>query len=474
MFKSCAKIIIMKIKRLLDVSRTGYLIALFILLMASGCHPEMPDRGNRPAEREADPPQYGTPFAGVPDPRDAVIYQVNIRSFSPSRNFQGVIARLDSIKSLGANVVYLMPIHPVGTLKAFNSPYCVKDHMAVNPDFGTLQDLRRLIEEAHKRDMAVILDWVANHTSWDHVWMTKPTWYARDGSGNILIPNNWNDVAQLNFDNTDMRAAMIKAMKYWVLASNCDGFRCDYSDGPPMDFWEQAIDSLNKIPNRQLLMLAEGTRSQSFGAGFDYTFGFRFYDQLRDVFQRNRPATNFNTTNALEYNMASPENRVVRYTTNHDVNSSDGTPLDLFGGRQGSMAAFVIASYMRGVPMVYNGQEVGTSFRLTFPFMGPTIDWSRNPDMVAEYKKIIALWNRSAALRRGVPETFSNQNVCAFTKTTNLETVFVAVNVRNSPSVLEVPANLAETEWKDAFTGQEVSLHTMLNMAPYAYLVYKK
>jgi len=192
-----------------------------------------------------DPDQYGTPYTGVPDAPDAIIYQVNMRCFSSSRNFQGVINRLDAIKALGVNVIYLMPFYPVGTVKAFNSPYCIKDLKAVGAEFGTLTDLRNLVDKAHEKGMSVMIDWVANQTSWDHPWITAhKDWYLQDASGNIKQLGNYSDVAALNFTNTSMRAAMIDAMRYWVFTANIDGFRCDFANNPPIDFWQQTITSL--------------------------------------------------------------------------------------------------------------------------------------------------------------------------------------------------------------------------------------
>ena len=421
-----------------------------------------------------DPAQYGTPFAGVPDARDAVIYQVNMRCFSSTHNFQGVIARLDSIKSLGVNIIYLMPIYPVGALKSVNSPYCVKDYTAINTEFGTLADLRNLIDGAHTRGMTVILDWVANHTAWDNAWITNTSWYVTNSSGAIVSPSGWTDVAQLNFKNADMRLAMIKALKFWVYTVNCDGFRCDYADGPPADFWKQAIDSLRNIKTHKLLMLAEGTRNDHYTSGFNYTFGFRFYGQMKTIFSGNQPATNIDNINTQEFPATNSEmNLVVRYLTNHDVNSSDGTALDLFGGKTGSMAAFVVASYMKGVPMIYNGQEVGNPNKLVFPFTNQQINWTLNPAMVAEYKKIIAFRKNSIALRRGTLVSYDNANVCAFTKTSGTETVFVASNLKNSTISFPIPAAVAGMTWKDAFTGNPVILTTQITLLPYAYVVMK-
>ena len=421
------------------------------------------------------PEQYGTPFNDVPDARDAVIYQVNTRCFSSTRNFNGVIARLDSIKNLGVNVLYLMPIYPVGSLNGCNSPYCVKDYQAVNTEFGNLSDLRSLIAGAHERGMAVILDWVANHTSWDNAWIKNKSWYKQDASGNIVAPNSeWKDVAQLNFENADMRQAMIAAMKYWVYTANCDGFRCDYADGPSESFWHQAIDTLRNLSSHKLLLLAEGSGSRHFSEGFNYVFGFSFYGQLKSIYSNvNTSVKTLDQVNATEYAGASDENRVVRYITNHDVNSSDGTPLALFGGASGSMSAFVAAAYMKGVPMIYNGQEVGTPNQLLFPFTSSSIDWSLNKPMVAEYKKIINLWNSCTTLRRGTLTTYHSDDVCAFTKTSGSEMVLVLINMRSTTSNYALPSALANTNWTDAFSGLAADFGSSISMAPYSYRIVR-
>jgi glycosidase len=369
-----------------------------------------------------------------------------------------------------------MPIFPVGSVNSVNSPYCVKDYKAVNPEFGTLADLRALVDGAHNKNMSVILDWVANHTSWDNPWIAAHSdWYLKNGSGVIVSPpgTGWNDVAQLNFNNTEMRLQMIKAMKYWVYTANVDGFRFDYADGPPFDFWKQAIDTLRNISTHSLLLLAEGNRNTHFTAGFDYIFGFSFYGQLKTIFSNNQPVTNIDALNNSEYVNATNGQQVVRYITNHDVNGSDGTPLTLFGGVNGSMAAFVVTAYMKSVPMVYNGQEVGTPFQLVFPFTGADINWTLNPAITAEYKKVIAFRNSSMAIRRGTLTSYSSADVCAFTKISGAEKVFVASNLRNNTITYTLPAAVASMTWTDAMTGNNTALGTQIILQPYSYLVLK-
>ncbi len=423
---------------------------------------------------DSTPAQYGTPFKGVPNRQDASIYQVNIRAFSQGGNFQGVIARLDSIKALGVNVIYLMPIYPVGTLKSINSPYCVKDYKSVNSEFGTLADLRALVDGAHNRNISVMLDWVANHTSWDNSWITNhKNWYLQDASGNIQSPPGYSDVAQLNFSNDSMRLAMIADMKYWVFTANIDGFRCDYADNPPVSFWQQAIDTLRNISTHSLLLLAEGSRSTNFTAGFDYNFGFSFYSNLKSIYSSNTSALTIDNLNTTEYTNTTGGQQVVRYITNHDVNSSDGTPLSLFGGKSGSLAAFTIVACMKSVPMIYDGQEVGMITPITFPFATVKINWTTGQDEVAEYKKIIAFRNSSNAIRRGSMTSYSNADICAFITQKDSEKVLVLANLRNKIVQYTLPMAFANTTWTDALNSGNIALTNQLTLQPYSYFVLK-
>ena len=456
--------------------KKGLALGLTVVLLA-GCASADPDPATPASPGPTTPPQYGTPFTGVPRPEDAVIYQVNMRAFSASGNFAGVTARLDSIRALGANVVYLLPIYPVGTLRAVNSPYCVKDYQAVNPEFGSLADLRALVDGAHARGMAVMLDWVANHTSWDHPWITAhPDWYLQNAAGTILSPPNtpFTDVAQLNFNNSAMRQAMISAMKSWVYVANVDGFRCDYADAPPADFWRQANDTLRHIASHRLLMLAEGTHSNLFSSGFDYIFGFNFYGALRAVYRNGTPASYFDALNNSESAGTTGGQQVVRYITNHDVNGSDGTPVSLFGGQTGALSAFVVAALYKGVPMIYNGQEAGMTTAITFPFTSVKVRWGQHADITRAYQQLLAARTASTALRTGVPTSYSTDDVCAFTKTAANEQALVIVNVRNASTSYAVPAALANSTWTDALRGGAVSLGIQLTLPPYGYLVLKR
>jgi len=422
-----------------------------------------------------DPVQYETPFTAIPATSDVVIYEINERAFSTSGDLAGIVPRLDSIKALGVNTIWLMPIHPIGTINSVNSPYSVQDYFKVNPEYGTLEDLRTLVREAHKRDMAVILDWIANHTAWDNPWIENKAWYTQDASGNIIHPagTNWMDVADLNFENSKMRLEMIKALKYWVLTANLDGYRCDAADFVPFDFWKQALDSLKSIPNRQLILLAEGARKDHFDAGFQMNFGWDFFTKNKNVYKSGQSATGYLTTHQNEYSAIPAGSQKMRFTSNHDECAWDDTPLGLFGGKKASMGAFVITAYMGGVPLIYNGQEVGCPVKLPF-FSRSPIDWSTNPDMFAEYKSLMKIRAEHPALRTGTLESFSTSDIAAFRRTDGADQVLVLVNTRSSSKSFTVPVGLQGNTWKNAKDGSAVTLGNALDLNGLEYKILVK
>jgi glycosidase len=428
-----------------------------------------------PEPSNSDTLQNDEPFSEVPNTFDIIMYEINERAFSASGDFAGITNRLDSIRALGVNVIWLMPVHPIGEINSVNSPYCVKDYEDVNPEYGDLADLRNLVKKAHDRGMAVILDWVANHTSWDNPWIQNKSWYTQDGDGNIIHPagTNWEDVADLNYNNTEMRLEMIEAMKYWIFEANIDGYRCDAADFVPYSFWSQAIDSLQNIPDRDIILLAEGARPDHFDAGFQMTFGWDFYNKNISVFQSGQSAKGFYQTHQNEYNNIPDGLHKLRFTTNHDKCAWEDTPLVLFGGIDASIAAFVITAYMGGVPMIYNGQEVGCPIKLPF-FSNSEIDWSINPDIFHEYKILLSLYNSNIALREGALEEFSNDDVVAFIRESDNNEVFILVNTRSETKTFEFPLNIKNTTWHDAINDKSVTLNSTISIDAFEYYIFKK
>jgi len=404
-----------------------------------------------------DPVQYGTPFAGVPNPMDVNMYQVHIRPHSAAGDLAGVTASLDDIKALGINVIYLMPIFPVGTdSKSSPSPYCIKDYKAVGSEYGTLTDMRNLVDAAHSRGMAVILDIAVNGSSWDHEWTTThPEYYNRNG-GVIQQLTTFYDIAGFNLNNTALRAAVIDAMRYWILAANIDGYRCDFANNPPLDFWKEIIDNLRGITSHKLLMFAEGDRLTNFQAGFDFNFGDKWYHDAIKPIRSGASVAQIQSTTDTEYTYASGTQQVVRYTANHDTENSE-SPISVFSNHSGVVVNFLVSAYMRGVPFLTSGQEVAFNQTIPWPYQTTKINWNTNPTARADYTKILNFRNASTAIRRGTMTNYSNTNVCAFTKTSGTEKVVVMANLRNNGRNYVIPASLAGT-YKDAYTGEDVVL----------------
>ena len=412
----------------------------------------------------------------VPAPEDVMMYQVNPRVFAPEKSFNAVAQHLDSIKALGTNVVWFMPIYPVGQIKTVNSPYCISDYKGVNPEFGTLDEFKNVVSLCHEKGMSVIVDWVANHTSWDNKWIeSNPEWYTHE-DGQIVPPiKDWADVADLNFDNPEMRLAMIDAMKFWVTEVGIDGFRCDAADFVPFDFWKQCCDSLRAIPDHRLLLLAEGKRKDHFDAGFEMNYAWDYLEAIRRVFGPRRgpaqPATKLFEVDSAEY-AGVPEGCVkLRFTTNHDE-SDKMSPIKEFGGERGSMAAFVASTYIHGGALVYGSQEIGYPGRINF-FRYVPMDWEANQTLNKEYTDLLALYNSIPAIRKGEMTPYPDADVLKFSKTYEGDSVLVLVNVRHEDTYTDTPAEWIGKECTDLMTGNTVTLGEKIHLDPYGYIILR-
>ena len=410
----------------------------------------------------------------MPAVSDVAMYQVNPRVFAPENSLNAVADRIDSIRNLGVNIMWVMPIYPIGIEKGKNSPYCISDYKAVAPEFGTIDDFKHLAQVCHEHGMGIILDWVANHTAWDHPWVKEhPDWYTHDEKADTIIhprPWDWFDVADLNYDNQDMRTAMIDAMKFWITEVGIDGFRCDVADGVPADFWKDAIDQLRAAAKgRDILMLAEGKRSDNFTAGFDMNYGWDFKDSLVQVFCKEKPASMLFEADKKEYDSIPDGKRKMRFTTNHD-HSTEVTPPVQFTNLRGSMAAYVATVFLHGCPLVYGSQEVGYPEPINF-FKYVPVDWSAKPDVYQEYKKLIGLYNEHPALRKGTMTPYPDNDVLVFEKQDGDEHFLILVNVRNENKTVQVPQSWVGHEVEDEATGKELRLNDTIEMEPFEYLI---
>ncbi len=405
----------------------------------------------------------------------SVIYEANPKLFAQSDALNAIEGRLDDILDLGADILWLMPIYEQGSLNAIGSPYCVRDYRAVNPEYGTLEDLKSLVSTAHGKGMKVILDWVANHTSWDNGWITEhKEWYTQDAGGNIISPEGmgWSDVADLNFNNRELRQAMIEAMVYWIQEADIDGFRCDYAEGVPLDFWKEAITTLRSEKN-DLLMLAEGGESDLYTAGFDLVYGWGFASDLEQLFQGKTTAEELYATHLNEYKGIPDGKWRMRYSTNHDL-ASTASPITTYGEKDAALAAFVIASMLPGVPMVYSSQEIAYPNALSF-FNYNIMNWDSEPEYRAAYRKILAAYKATAQLRGGTLKSYSMTDAMSFCyQGADGGILLVIVSLSDEAKSVKTPMERVGDTMTDLIDGSTVTLGSVMDLDPYEYLILKK
>jgi len=370
--------------------------------------------------------------------RDGVIYQVFPRDFSAEGNFNGVTKQLDRLKDLGVTILWLMPIHPIGQEKkkgTIGSPYAVRDYYGINPDYGTKDDLKRLVNESHRRGMKVIIDIVANHTSWDSVLMKHPDWYKHDAKGNITYPYDWTDIAALNYTNPQLRRYMIDMLKYWIRDFDLDGFRCDVAGEVPTDFWEDARTELDKI-KPDIFMLAEAHKPELEVKAFELDYSWPLHSALTEVLQGRAAATDLRAAWEKEFREWPRGALHMRFSDNHDERRA----IARFG-EPAALAASAMMFTLDGVPLIYNGMEVGDTTESGAPalFEKLPIFWpiaERRPEFPRFYKQIVALRKQYDALRVGPVEWLRNSDesrVVSYTRQSSDEEILVVINFSNRP-----------------------------------------
>jgi cyclomaltodextrinase len=381
-------------------------------------------------------PCLPAPPAWLPN---AVIYEVFPRNFSPSGDLNGVTAGLDRLHQLGVDVVWLMPIHPIGQLHrkgTYGSPYSVRDYYAINPDYGTKADLKRLVTEAHKRGMKVVIDIVANHTSWDSVMMKTPDFYKHNAAGQIIPPEpDWEDVAALNYANPKLRAYMIDMLRYWIRDFDLDGFRCDAASMVPVDFWDSARDALDQV-KPGLLMLAEAHEPPLMAHAFDLDYAWPMHSALSDTFMKGSPARNLRTAWEDERAHYAPGALHLRMSDDHDEERAIGR-----FSQHGALAASALMFTLDGVPLLYQGMEAGDTAESGAPalFEKLPVFWQiaeRRPEFPKFYSRIIALRRAHAALEHGETQWIGNSDdsrIVTFLRQGAGETLLIAVNLSNQP-----------------------------------------
>lgn len=425
-----------------------FLAALLTVCLLCGC-------GGTPAEPQMNAASIENDIRYPVDwAKDAVIYEVNVRQYTEEGTFAAFSEHLQTLKDMGITTLWFMPIHPISETRrsgVLGSYYSVTDYRAVNPEFGTAEDFKALVDKAHNMGFTVMLDWVANHTGWDCAWIQDhPDWYTKGPDGKITDPigMGWPDVADLNYDNQELWVEMIDCMAYWVREFDIDGFRCDYANGVPREFWEQARTELEKI--KPLLMLAEDNREKELlEEAFDLNYNWELYDVMVRIAEDKAAVRNMKP---YLHNEGYPEGTYrLNFLDNHDKNSWEKTIAAAFGYEK--LPCFFSLLYtVPGTPLIYTGDEIGLDHNIAFMEKDP-IDWDSSP---VSYRELLA---ELAAIRRENPALHAGNyggkmqsvligspSVLSFTRQVEGNTVICVFNLVKRQTHMNMAAILDGTE----------------------------
>lgn len=413
--------------------------------------------------------------------KDAVIYQINTRQYSRDGTFKAVQDDLPRLKDLGVDILWFMPIHPIGEEKrkgSLGSYYSVKDYYGVNPEFGTKADFKALVDAAHAQGFKVILDWVANHTAWDHpLVQSHPEWYDRDWKGDFRPTPwwDWSDIIDLDFSQPGVREYMSDAMTYWVEEMNVDGFRADVAGYVPLDFWDGLRARFDAV--KPVFMLGEWQSRDLHARAFDATYAWDWKDAMKDI------AAGRSDTGALYGYYSANESAWPRdamrmtYTSNHDQNSWDGTMFDIYG--DALPAAIALSFVGEGIPLIYNGQEAGSNKRLEF-FEKDEIQWDYDHPLGALFKDLVTLktdnpvlWNGAWGARTVKVENDNPQKIFSFIRQRDGDAVLAVFNLSNSPQTLRFTDSLPYGNYTPFRSNTTVSISDApLTLEPWDYRIY--
>ncbi|MBT8189690.1 MAG: alpha-amylase [Bacteroidia bacterium] len=432
----------------------------------------------------------------------ANLYELNTRQFSQEGNFQAIIDELPRLKSMGVDIIWLMPVQPIsmknrkakGDLmvediddpeerkKYLGSPYAVGDYLKINPDYGDPSKFKELVKKAHAQDMYLIIDWVPNHTGWDNPWITDhPEWYTKDDDGNIIDPIDyntgkswgWTDVADLNFDNQEMRQAMIDAMKFWLTEYDIDGFRVDVAHGVPQDFFDSLTPALTDVKDDIFLLAESNVESHRNNKTYHATYGWEFHHLMNEIARGEKPVKEIQHWYEKDKSRYK-EGFHIHFTSNHDENTWAGTVFERMG--DGHKALAVLAATLEGMPLVYNGQEEPLRKRLEF-FVKDPIDW-KDYAYTEFYKGLFDLKDDNKALWNGkhgsdpVFEYIDDKSI-VFSRAKDDNKVIVILNLSKDAHAIPFSFNdkaFSEMNGKQLLTDEE----GMIKMDPWSYLIYTK
>lgn len=430
-------------------------------------------------------PYEPVPYVKIKHPewtKDATIYQINTRQFTAAGTFRAAEEQLPRLKDLGADIVWLMPVHPIGEKNrkgTLGSPYAVKDYYGVNPEFGTLGDLKRFVKKAHELGMHVILDWVANHTAWDNNLVHEhPEWYSKDWRGDFHPTPwwDWSDIIDLDYSQPGLRRYMTDALKYWVREADVDGYRCDVAGFVPVDFWNNARKELDAI--KPVFMLAEWEARDLHAEAFDMTYAWSWNETMHRIATgQARDLGGLFIYYSWNERSFPPDSMRMTFVSNHDKNAWEGTEFEQFG--KGLEASMVLSVVGDGMPLVYNGQEAGNSRRLKF-FEKDPIEWKEHANG-ALYKKLFALKKANTTLWNGhwgakmilVPNSAPDK-VLSFVRQNDKDKVFAVFNFSDEPRSITFKESLYHGEYTAFFGGKRATLDASfrLDLPAWGYEAY--
>lgn len=412
---------------------------------------------------------------------NATIYEVNIRQFTEEGTFKAFEEHLPRLKELGVDILWLMPVHPIGELNrkgTLGSYYSVKDYTDVNPEFGTMDDFRELVNIIHSLDMYVIIDWVANHTAWDNVWVEKyPDFFTKDENGNFVPPvDDWSDVIDLNYENKALWEKMAEALKFWIEEFNIDGYRCDVAGMVPVEFWNYVRPQLDEI--KPVFMLAEWDTPEMHYEAFDMTYDWEFHKIM------NRIYAGQNNVKDLVNHLAQDRNKYpdyairMQFTDNHDENTWNGTVSERLGNAAETFAVLIYT--IPGMLLIYTGQEAGLDKRLEF-FEKDPVEWNANP-FSQLYKKLNRLRKMNSLLWSGlkggafelVPNS-RNENVLTFLRRTGDKYLFAVFNLSDTKNEIDLLSNIADGDYREYFTQkyfEVIADAKSIKLNPWEYRIY--
>jgi glycosidase len=415
--------------------------------------------------------------------KNATIYEVNIRQFTPEGNFKAFEAHLPRLKAMGIDIIWLMPIHPIGQKNrkgTMGSYYSVKDYYEVNPEFGTKEEFKALVKKIHSMGMYVIVDWVANHSAWDNpLAIEHPEWYSKTAEGNFQPTPwyDWEDIIDFDYDQPGLRKYMTDVLKYWVKETNIDGYRCDVAGFIPTDFWENVRAELDAV--KPVFMLAEWESRDLHKKAFDMTYSWSLWDKMHEVTMGKKNISGLVEYMAHDVSTFPSDGYRMTFTDNHDKNSWEGNQYSNFG--KGLSAYMVLASVVNGMPLVYSGQEAGLNRSLAF-FDKDSIQWMVHPfaDM---YQKLFALKHRNQALWNGdyggkMVRIFNNQpdKIISFSRGKKDDKVIPIINFSNAVVTVKLQTKYQTGKYIELFTDSiyELKGDDELTLQPWGYLVLVK